>query len=461
MERSNAKLHNSARAEEEPDYPLQGSFLDMPLAAVLRMNDAERGSYLRKVLRALHREIRQGTMALKTKVSMKKEMRDLRHLLRAPADKYLYTDERNFRRNVLGKGAPGFTHTVWSRKFMWQMVTKQGSLAEQIAKQSPALVNKLMRLLDGKNAGKQSLRVNTKTALQNILAFMQFDNGVNAAFPPFHARFLADTFLPQEGDCLVVDPCAGWGGRLLGTLCVNRTAKVHYFGVDPEKRNKDAYENLLKRVQVYLKGEVKGLREAEFSYRPFEDWIISPKAKTMKGAVDLVMTSPPYFSAENYHTTNAKQSANRYKTYEQWREKFYRKLVQGAYDLLKPNGVFVLNIANVTSAKRLEKDARILAREVGFENAGFYKLAMSVTPGTRGNERHAVKVDGVIFKHEPVFCFFRPAKNGAGTRSLITTPQRSLPTPSRKTVTAPPKPKNTKEALKQVFRRYKSSRGRK
>ena len=144
----------------------------------------------------------------------------------------------------------------------------------------------------------------------------------------------------------------------------------------------------------------------------------------MKGKVDLVMTSPPYANCERYNTENPNQSANRYKTYEQWREKFYRKLVQGAYDLLKPNGVFVLNIANVASAKRLEKDARILAREAGFENAGFYKLAMSVTPGTRGNERHSVKVDGVTFKHEPCFIFRRPVMKGAVSNPKITMSQR-------------------------------------
>lgn len=412
MTRSKPKPHKTNRVDDEPDYPLQGSSLDLPLAAVLQMDDAQRGAYIRKVLNAMHREIQQGTMALKTKVSPKRELRDLRHLLRAPADKFLFTDEKTFKRNVLGKGAPGFSHTVWSRKFTWQMATKQGSLAQEIADQRPSLVNKLNALLDGKNAGKRKLRVPTKTAIQNIFSFLQFDKGVNAAFPPFHAKFLADSFLPKEGNCLVVDPCAGWGGRLLGTLCVNRTATVRYLGVDPEKRNKEAYENLLRRVQVYLKAEVKGPREAEFSYRPFEDWVTSPKAKSMKGTVDLVMTSPPYFQAENYHTENAKQSANRYTTYDEWREKFYRKLVQGAYDLLKPGGVFVLNIADVASAKRLEKDARILAREAGFENAGFYKLAMSVTPGTRGNERHRVVVDGVTFKHEPIFCFCRPAKNG-------------------------------------------------
>ena len=350
MAHSKLKRHNSARADEEPDYPLQGSSLDLPLATVLQMDAAERGAYLKKVLRALHREIQQGTMALKTKVSPKRELRDLRHLLRAPADKYLYTDERNYKRNVLGKGAPGFTHTVWSRKFTWQMATKQGSLAQEMSEQDSSLVKKLDALLDGKNPGKQKLRVATKTAIQNIFSFLQFDKGVNAAFPPFHAKFLADTFLPQEGDCLVVEPCAGWGGRLLGTLCVNRTAKVRYFGVDPEKRNKDAYENLLKRVQVYLNREVKGPREAEFSYRPFEDWVTSRKAKSMRGKADLVLTSPPYAGCEGYNTDNPKQSANRYTTYEEWREKFYRKLVQGAYDLLKPGGVFVLNIADVASA---------------------------------------------------------------------------------------------------------------
>ena len=418
MMRSKPKPHRTDRAEEEPDYPLQGSSLDLPLLSVLRMNDAQRSLYLKKVLHALHREIRQGTMALKTKVSPKKQLRDLRHLVRAPSDKFLFTDEKTFKRNVLGKYAPGVTHTVWSRTFMWQMVTTRRSLADDIAEQHPSLVKKLDALLDGKNPAMRKLREATVTAVQNILLFLQFDRRVNTAFPPFHAKFLADTFLPKEGDCLVVDPCAGWGGRLLGTLCVNRTATVRYFGIDPETRNKAAYENLLRRVQVYLKAEVKGPREADFSYRPFEDWITSPKANAMKGKVDLIMTSPPYFSAEHYNTTNARQSTNRYKTYEEWREKFYRALVHGAHDLLKPGGVAVFNIANVASAELLEKDARILAREAGFENAGFYKLAMSVTPWIRNHGRrirHRVVVDGVTFRYEPVFVFRRPARNGVAS----------------------------------------------
>ena len=133
MKRSKTNSRKTDLAELEPDYPLQGSTLDIPLQFALAMTDEQRRAYLRNVLSALHREFRHGTLALKTRVSQKRELRDLRHLLRAPSDKFLFTDEKTFKRNVLGKGAPGSTHTVWSRKFMWQMATKQGSLPQQIA----------------------------------------------------------------------------------------------------------------------------------------------------------------------------------------------------------------------------------------------------------------------------------------------------------------------------------------
>lgn len=85
-------------------------------------------------------------------------------------------------------------------------------------------------------------------------------------------------------------------------------------------------------------------------------------------------------------------------------------LFQGTFKLLKPGGIFVLNIANVAGAPRLETDARQLAAETGFENAGFYKLAMGINPGNkqRVKIRHTVLVDGKLFKMEPCFVFRKP-----------------------------------------------------
>jgi tRNA1(Val) A37 N6-methylase TrmN6 len=408
--RSPANLPKGKGHVFEPDYPLQGSSLDVPLAMVLSMSPIQRTRYIRRLLIAFTKEIEAEQMALKAVVPFKKEMRELRSLVRSPADKFLYTDENTFKRNVLGKGSPGGSHTYWSRKQMWKMGTTKGDLPTLITEQSPQLIATLEKLFDGTNKAKDQIRSKKKTAIQNALTYMEWNAGVGTAFPPFHAKFLVDRFLPSEGDSIVFDPCVGWGGRMLGTLCVNRLSCVQYIGTDPEKRNKDAYEGIQRRVSIYLKDEIPGERSAKIYYRPFEDWINTPAANKLKGKVDLVMTSPPYFSAENYNTSNKKQSANRYTTYEQWREGFYSALVEGAFNLLKPGGVFVLNIANVKSAESLEKDARIIARQYGFVNAGFYKLAMSVVPGSRGNIRHTVVVNGSTFKHEPVFCFRKPVK---------------------------------------------------
>lgn len=396
---------NSSDSTFEADYPLQGSEFDVVLDDVLLLDAEQREFFLWGVLSGFKAEIQQNSMSLKSNTRFNKEMRDARLVLRLPADSYLFADDATYKRNVLGKGSPGGTHTYWSRKHMWQMATQQGDLRELIENQNDRLVKRLLQVLDPNNDSKEMFRKRGQSAILTILSYLQMDYGVGAAFPPFHAKFLADKFLPKTGRCLIVDPCAGWGGRLFGSLCVNRTSAVKYIGIDPEKRNKEAYLGLLRRLNVYMRDELPGKRTAQFYYRPFEDWIGSKGAEKLFGKADLVITSPPYFSAEQYNTSNENQSASRYRTYDDWRENFYRVLVEGAYSLLKTGGVFVLNIADVASAEMLEKDARALAREAGFENAGFFKLAMSRVPGTHGKLRHEVQVLGKSFKYEPVFCF--------------------------------------------------------
>ena len=409
----------SASDVYEEDYPLQGTKLDLSLSEVIKYSEAERHAYIKKLLKALSAKIDKNEMALKSRTPVKKEMRDLRKLLLSPPDMYLFTEDRNRIQNILGKGSHGSTHTYWSRKHMWQMETEQGNLADDIHGASSKLFKKLDALFDGNKSSKATFRKVHKSSVRAALSFIQLDRAVGAAFPPFHARYLAETFLPKEGDCLVVDPCAGWGGRLLGTLACTRTDKVKYIGIDPEKRNSVAYEGLERRINVWLKREKYGLRETEIAYKPFEDWVRLKKAQKLYGKTDLVMTSPPYFGAEKYNTDNANQSISKFPTYDSWRERFYRVLVQGAYDLLKPGGVFVLNIANVPSCKYLERDARALAREAGFENAGFYKLALSIVPGTRAltttpsgkKKPHFMSVGGKAYKYEPVFCFRKPLES--------------------------------------------------
>ena len=393
------------RRKPRLDYTLQGSEFDVPMEMVLGFSSQQRAHYIDSLLDRLAKIIRARRMSLKPNVRLGKEMRDFRRLFHSAADEYLLLDERTGKRNVLATRTPGSTHTYWSRNQMWKMKTKAGDLSRQIRTKAPPLVNKLKKLLDPNNESKAGFR--GPNALRSILRFLETDKHSGTAFPPMHAKYFADKFLPKDSAGIVIDPCAGWGGRLLGSMAVNRKSRVHYYGIDPEFRNKEAYEGLRHRVITWLERDRTGPRDATFFFKPFEDWIKSKAARSLMGKADLVITSPPYFGAENYNPNNPRQSANRYPEYREWREGFYRVMCEGAFKLLKPDGHFVLNIADVMEAPRLERDARKLAHEAGFVAAGFYKLAMGISPTQRkaGNARHILLVNGKEFKYEPVFVF--------------------------------------------------------
>lgn len=392
------------------DYPLQGTKFDIPVGDLLDLEADDREVFLRSFLKALSLEIKKQSMTLKRRVSFKREIADYRKLLRLPVDAYLLTDSRSKKRNVLGVGAPGQTHAFRSRTHMWQMVTRVGSLEDHIRSQDDALMRKLMHLFDPNKKGKEGFRNDENLIPPTIYKHLQMNYSVGAAFPPFHARFLASRFLPKEGKAIVVDPCAGWGGRLLGTLCTKRPDAVRYIGVDPAKRNRDAYEELRGLYFKYLSDEHRSERKADFFYVPFEKWIVSKTAKSLYGKVDLVFTSPPYFDTENYEATSKRQSANAFKTYEDWRQGFYIPFIQGAFDLLKVGGYFILNVADTATAPHLERDARLIAKEIGFSNVEYFKLAMPAAPGTKGKSKHQITVNEAQFKFEPVFVF-RKIKN--------------------------------------------------
>lgn len=409
------------------------------------MSAAERRDYLVALLTELHRLMRRKqTVTLKRNVPFAKEMAALRRLVRTPThpdrNPYLLTDDIHVRRDCLATGTPAHSeHTYWAQHAMWRMATKAGDLRKDVAKAvrhptSPpkrrverpkrTLLIRLDELLDPSRKSKASYRSTYEHALPMIYSYLQAQYNLRTAFPPFHAKFLADRYLPQDRDCMVVDPCAGWGGRLIGTLSVPRSHRVTYYATDPNERMQDAYAGLTRRATIWLKRDIKATRAAKVFPSPFETWIRSVTARRLHGKVDLVMTSPPYFSAEVYDTS-LRQSANHYRNYDAWREQFYRPLIQGAFELLRPGGTFVLNVANVAEARGLERDARRIAKECGFCWHEYFRLLMPKMVGTRKRgalppttaKRSTVRtrrpheswVNGTAFKHEPVMVFKKPA----------------------------------------------------
>lgn len=98
--------------------------------------------------------------------------------------------------------------------------------------------------------------------------------GLVASFRPMTAKWLVTRF----GATRVLDPCAGWGGRMLGAMA----ADVHYIGIDSNVDLHAGYDRLLRLVSPHSYSEVHMI------FRPAEtiDFASLP-------SYDCIITSPP------------------------------------------------------------------------------------------------------------------------------------------------------------------------
>lgn len=180
-------------------------------------------------------------------------------------------------------------------------------------------------------------------------------------FRPTSAKLLMDTY--GHGGA-VFDPCGGWGGRMLGFLASDCR---QYTCCEPSTLS------------------AKGLRELSqtFAYvgkRVKVNCIGAEDFEPQEGAYDMALTSPPYFDTERY-ADEPTQSYIRFPDYGYWVEGFLYPMVANAYKALRDGGVFLLNVANVPTAKTLEDDALCAAASAGFEHVDTLYLTLSSIAG--------------------------------------------------------------------------------
>lgn len=103
-------------------------------------------------------------------------------------------------------------------------------------------------------------------------------NGGVVGFPCSVAKAITHKYCVEEGT--VVDPCAGWGGRLLGTITSGRK----YIGFEPWNKTTVCIEGMIE----FLKIDNAKVINSKFTQ------------KNAPRYCDLVFTSPPYFDLEIY-----------------------------------------------------------------------------------------------------------------------------------------------------------------
>jgi DNA modification methylase len=200
-------------------------------------------------------------------------------------------------------------------------------------------------------------------------------------FRPTAAKAIYQQY-SKSGD-RVLDFSAGYGGRLLGCLTLDR----HYIGVDPCKEQVRGLRKMARTLKLLTNPQAR----VSIHRQCAEDFLPT----LASASASLVFSSPPYFNHERY-STEPSQSYIRYPTYDQWLYTFLRKVVAESRRILEPGGYLLLNVADVNGLNLAADVFGIASRY--FVHARTLKLRLGHKPYLRSRT-------GSAFKYEPLFVF--------------------------------------------------------
>lgn len=134
--------------------------------------------------------------------------------------------------------------------------------------------------------------------------------------------------LTNKKSGVLFDPCAGWGGRMLGTV----SNDWKYIACEP---NPETFENLQRLIHflgIQDKVEIYNIPAESFDYDRLN-------------GIDVVLTSPPYFNLEVY-AKDSNQSYNKFNSYDAWMNLWLKPLIENCLDRLNDTGISAWNVMN-------------------------------------------------------------------------------------------------------------------
>lgn len=201
-----------------------------------------------------------------------------------------------------------------------------------------------------RKAIEYQLRVGDPVVPYRVLRAVTMNCRTPSVFRPVYAKYLYQTYAPGG---VVWDPCAGYGGRLVGAMA----AGVRYIGTDVEPETVEGNGKLVEVLggdhEVHLCGAEK--------FDP-------PK-------VDFVFTSPPYYDRERYSSRSEQSYKGR--TVEAWLDEFLCPVIEKAYAAAP---VLAINIADLRTRKGiipLEGRTVDLAKKVGFSHVDTLRMPLA------------------------------------------------------------------------------------
>ena len=195
----------------------------------------------------------------------------------------------------------------------------------------------------------------------------------NTMFRPHLAKAIISSY-PGE---TVLDPCAGWGGRMLGTVAAGKK----YIAFEP---NLETYNNLIQLAEFL---DIKNQIEI---YNVGSEHMNNYLTKK----VDIILTSPPYFNLEIYADGKA-QSENQYSSYESWCDGWLETVITNAISNLNDSGVSCWNVHNVGKMKMIE-DVKSIHAKNGFVEENKFCIGSSKRQAHQGDGKNEKNIDVTI-----------------------------------------------------------------
>jgi hypothetical protein len=134
---------------------------------------------------------------------------------------------------------------------------------------------------------------------------------------------------------VVLDPCAGWGGRAVGAaVCEN---VQHYFGIDINQSLQIPYQNMCTFLNSRSKSKSTTGLIPRISMTIAD--AVTYDYSQIKPRYDMVFTSPPYYFIEKYSHNSVYNNSK-----DEMDEQFYVPLFSQTYLHLLPGGCMALNV---------------------------------------------------------------------------------------------------------------------
>jgi hypothetical protein len=158
-------------------------------------------------------------------------------------------------------------------------------------------------------------------------------------FMPAYAKAIYEYFQRPQ---VVLDPCAGWGDRLLGAE-VAGVAK--YIGFDPNLALRPGYSEIMSTCGHQPISLTSTSLQFSNSYEIYSSPFEIGSLELSENSIDFIFTSPPFFDYEMYSNDNPQ--------YTNWLTQFYEPLFIQSARVMKPNGFVCIYIGD-TSAGEIE-----------------------------------------------------------------------------------------------------------